>query len=168
MLASACSTTEQTQVKVDETANKEYSLIQLDVALGNSEDTDALTDAMVKQLERRGLQTRLSTIGDASNQYQTDTAQLKIVEIDRRVVTVRHLRTYPRQSLTQMRGRKYSDKPVITLHARLIDPASGRAVYQASYVTEGPWYAKSRSVVAAFAGKLVQQLEQQGYIRVKD
>ena len=168
MLASACSTTEQTQVKVDETANKEYSLIQLDVALGNSEDTDALTDAMVKQLERRGLQTRLSTIGDASNQYQTDTAQLKIVEIDRRVVTVRHLRTYPRQSLTQMRGRKYSDKPVITLHAKLIDAATGRAVYQGSYVTEGPWYAKSQSVVAAFAGKLVQQLEQQGYIRVKD
>ena len=167
MLASACSTTEQTHVKIDETVNKEYSFIYLDVDLENSEDTDALTGAMVKQLDRRGLQTNLSSMVSASNQYQTDTALLKIVEIERRIVTVRYLRTYPRQSLTQMRGIKYSDKPVITLHARLIDPASGRAFYQGSYVTEGPWYAKSQSVVAAFASKLVQELEHQGYITEK-
>ena len=135
------------------------SLLYLDVNLENSEDTDALTGAMVKQLHRRGLQTSLPSMESASNQHQTDTAQLKIVEIERRIVTVRHLRTYPRQSLTQMRGRKYSDKPVITLQASLIDAATGRAVYQGSYVTKGPWYAKSQSVVAAFAGKLVQQLE---------
>ena len=168
MLASACSTTEQMQVKVDETVNKQYSLIYLDVDLENSDDTDALTCAMVKQLDRRGLQASLSSMVSRSNQHQTDTAQLKIVEIERRIVTVRHLRTYPRQSLTQMRGRKYSDKPVIRLQASLIDAATGRAVYQGSYVTEGPWYAKSQSVVTAFAGKLVQQLEQEGYIKVKN
>ena len=106
------------------------SLIYLDVNLENSEDTDALTGAMVKQLHRRGLQTSLPSMESTSNQHQTDTAQLKIVEIERRIVTVRHLRTYPRQSLTQMRGRKYSDKPVITLQASLTEAATGRAVYQ--------------------------------------
>jgi len=169
MLASACTMTEQTQRKVDETANKEYSQIYLKIDLGNSADTDTLTDAMVKQLGRRGMQTSLHAMtGSASNLYQTDAALLKINEIDRSMVTVRYLRTYPRPALTQMRGRKYSDKPVITLRATLIDAETGRAVYQADYVTEGPWYAESTSVVAAFAGELAKQLEREEFITGKD
>lgn len=169
VLTSACTMTEQTQRKVDETANKQYSQIYLDIDLANSADTDTLTDAMARQLERRGLQTSLPEMtGSTSNQYQTDTALLKIDEIDRNMVTVRYLRTYPRPALTQMRGRKYSDKPVITLHVTLIDAVTGRAVYQADYVIEGPWYAESTSVVAAFAGKLTKQLIREEFIAVKD
>lgn len=169
MLASACTMAEQIQRKVDETANKQYSQVYLNIDLGNSADTDTLTNAMVRQLERRGLQTSPPEMtGSTSTHYQTDAALLKINEIDRNMVTVRYLRTYPRPALTQMRGRKYSNKPVITLHVTLIDAETGRAVYQADYVIEGPWYAESTSVVAAFAEKLTKQLKREEFIAAKD
>lgn len=169
MMASACTMTEQMQRKVDETANKQYSQIYLNIELGNSADTDTLTDAMVSQLERRGLQASLTEMTESTSIHSlTEVALLKIKEIDRNMVTVRYLRTYPRPALTQMRGRKYSNKPVITLHVTLIDAETGAAVYQADYVIEGPWYAESTSVVAAFAGKLTKQLKREEFIAVKD
>ena len=67
-----------------------------------------------------------------------------------------------------MRGRKLSDKPVISLRATLIDSESGRTEFQADYITQGPWYADSATIVASLASKLMEQLEHEGFIATSD
>jgi len=169
ILATGCATAEMTQRRIDEPADNYYSQIHLNIDLSDSADTAYLTDRFVKQLDRRHLQTILSNQSrSASIHDQPDIAILKIEEIDRQIETVEHRRTYGRTSLTQMRGRKLSDKPVITLRATLIDSASGRMVFQADYITQGPWHADSATVVASLASKLAEQLEREGFIATSD
>ena len=158
-----------TQRRIDETADNYYSQIHLNIDLSDSADTVYLTDRFVKQLDRRDIQIiRSNQSPDASIHDQADSAILKIEEIDRHIEMVEHRRTYGRTSLTQMRGRKLSDKPVISLRATLIDSASGRTVFQADYITQGPWHADSATVVASLASKLVEQLEREGFIATND
>jgi len=158
-----------TQHRIDETADYSCSQIHLNSHLGDAADAAHLTDRFVRQLDRRDLQTLLPNLSPgASIHDQSDSTILKIEEIDRHIEMVEHRRTYGRTSLTQMRGRKFSDKPVISLHATLVDSASGRTVFQADYITQGPWHADSATVVASLASKLVEQLEREGFIATND
>jgi hypothetical protein len=169
ILASGCATAVLTQHGVDGAAEKHYSYIHLDIELSDSSDTAYLTDKFIKQLGQRDVQTiLLKQIRSAPPHDEAVTALLKVDEVDRRIETVEHRRSYGRTSLTQMRGRKKSDKPVITLRATLIDADSGWTVFQADYVTQGPWHADSATVVAALAGTLVEQLEREGFIATKN
>ena len=169
ILATGCATAEMTQCRIDETADDYYSQIHLNVDLSDSADTAYLTERIVKQLDRRDMQTILSNQSPGASIHDlSDSAILKIDEIDRHLEMVEHRRTYGRTSLTQLRGRKLSDKPVISLRATLIDSASGRTVFQADYITQGPWHADSATVVASLASKLVGQLECEGFIATVD
>jgi len=91
--------------------------------------------------------------------------RLIVNEIERHIETVEHRQTYGRTSTTQNRRRKFHDKPAITLRATLIDVEAEWAVFQAEYVTQGPRYAVSTTVVASLAGTLVKQLEHEGFIK---
>ena len=169
ILVTGCATAEMTQRSIDETADLSYSQIHLNIHLSDAADAVYLTDRIVRQLDRHDLQTMLPNQSPgASIHDQSDSAILKIEEIDRHIETVEHRRTYGRTSLTQMRGRKISDKPVISLRATLVDSASGRTVFQADYITQGPWHADSTTVVASLASKLVKQLEREGFIATND
>ena len=92
---------------------------------------------------------------------------LRIEEVDRRLETVEYHRRYGRTSLTQMRGRKSRDVPVITLRAMLIDLEADKTVYQADYVAQGPWYTDSATLVASAVHAIARQLEHDGFIVVK-
>ena len=169
ILVTGCATAEMTQRSIDETADLSYSQIHLNIQFSDAADAVYLTDRIVRQLDRYDLQTMLPNQSPgASIHDQSDSAILKIEEIDRHIEMVEHRRTYGRTSLTQMRGRKLSDNPVISLRATLIDSASGRMVFQADYITQGPWYADSATVVASLASKLVEQLEREGFIATND
>ena len=169
ILATSCATAEMTQHRNDETTDYSYSQIHLNIHLGDSSDAAHLTDRFIRQLDRRDLQTILPNLSPgASIHDQSDSSILKIEEIDRHIEMVEHRRTHGRTSLTQMRGRKLSDKPVISLRATLVDSASGRMVFQADYITQGPWHADSSTVVASLASKLVEQLERGGFIAKND
>lgn len=167
ILAIGCATAELSRRAVEKPAEKDYRYINLNVALADPADTLHLTDRIITELQKRDLQTTLAqqTHG-VSLQHESDTALLKVDEVDRHIETVEHHRTYGRKSLTQMRGRKESDVPVITLRATLIDTQSGQTVFQADYITQGPWYADSKTVVAALADTLVAQLENEGILVV--
>lgn len=169
ILASSCASAEMTQHRIDETADYSCSQIHLNIHFGDAADAAHLTDRFVKQMDRRDLQTILPNISTgASIHDQTDSAILEIKEIDRHIETVEHRRMYGRASLTQMRGRKISDKPVISLRATLVNSASGCTVFQADYITQGPWHADSATVVVSLASKLVEQLEREGFIATND
>lgn len=171
LLASGCATAELTQRAVDEPAQRYYRFILVSVTLADNADnadTVYVTNRFITELEQRDLQTILpKQAPGASTHHQPGTALLKVEEVERRIETVEHRRRYGRTSLTQMRGRKLSDVPVITLRAALIDAESSRTVFQADYVTQGPWYADSATVMAALAGTLVEAFEREGFIAGK-
>lgn len=165
VLAGACTTAELTRRTVEEPAERYYRNILLQVDLADATDTVGLTDRLVKQLEQRDLQViRTQQIPAGSIHHEPGSVLLSIDELDRRIETVDYHRSYGRTSLTRMRGRKTADVPVITLRASLQDIVSGRLVFQADYVTRGPWYADSTMVVTAIATTLVEQLEREGFI----
>jgi hypothetical protein len=165
VLASACSTAQLTQHAVDDSADKYYRYIRLNVVLDDTSDTAFVTNRVVTELSQRDLQIMPSTQAQSTLiKGGTGTAVLTVKEIDRQTKTVVHHRRYGRTALTQMRGRELHDKPVITLRATLSDAQSGQTVFQADYVTQGPWYADSTSVVATLAKPLVKQLEHEGFI----
>jgi len=168
ILASGCATAELTRRPVDGPAGNSYRHILLSVDLSDSVDTLYLTDRLIKQLEQRDLQAITAQITSGASIHDVPgSALLSIEELERRIVTVEYHRSYGRTSLTQMRGRKTADVPVITLRTTLIDAASQLIVFQADYVTRGPWYADSATVVAALAATLVEQLEHEGFIPAK-
>lgn len=168
ILASGCATAELSQRTVNEPAERRYQYIHVDVDLSDAADTAHLTNRFLKELDLYDLQaivpkqTQVKLIYDGPG-----TAILKIDEVDRRTVTVKHRQRYGRTSLTQMRGRKKHDTPVITLRVTLTDTESGQTVFQADYVTQGPWYADSATAVETLAGTLVEQLEHEGFIAAK-
>jgi len=168
MLVSGCATAELTLRTVDEPAESYYRYILVSVTLADNADTVYVTNRFISELEQRDLQTILpkQALG-ASTYHQPGTALLKVEEVERRIETMEHRRWYGRTSLTQMRGRKLSDVPVITLRATLIDTGSKLTVFQADYVTQGPWYADSATVMAALAGTLVKDFEREGFIAGK-
>lgn len=168
MLASGCATAELTQRAVDEPARSYFRYIHVNIDLADNADTLYVSNRFVTELERHDLQTILPEQAQgASTHHLPDSALLMVDEVDRRIETVEHRRRYGRTSLTQMRGRKTSDIPVITLRATLIDTESRRTVFQADYVAQGPWYDDSATVIAALAGTLAEQLEHEGFIAAK-
>ena len=165
VLASACSTAEVTQRAVDEPADGFYRYIRLNVVVGDTSETKFVTNRVVAELSQRDLQIIPSTQAQGASIHRgPGAALLTVAEIDRQTTTVVHYRRYGRTALTQMRGRKLYDKPVITLRATLSDGQSGQTVFQADYVTQGPWYEDDAAVVAALAKPLVKQLEQKGFV----
>lgn len=168
ILVSGCSTVDLAQRTIDDPVNGHYRNIHLDVSLSNVNDTKSVTNRFVIALEKRGLnviQTRQQS--DSMPMSGPGAALLKIQELDQQTETVVVRRSYGRASLTMMRGRELREKPVITLRATLSDIDSGHAVFQADYVTRGPWYQDSSSIVAALANTLTKQLEQEGLIATK-
>ena len=165
ILAGCSASTRLSQLAVEQTAGSSFRYIQLDVELSDTADTLSLTNAMISELGRYDLEiTRATQLREQSGSVHSGTALLTIREIERRLESAEHRKTYGRTSLTQMRGRKKYQKPVITLRAWLVDTESGHTVFQADYIVAGPWYADSASIVASLARPFSLQLEQQQLI----
>lgn len=165
LLASGCASAELTQRSVYQPPAKSFLYIHADVVVsGDSESVD-LNRKILKELGRYNMKVTLST--QPQHELVLDeaaTALLRIEEVDRRFETIEYRRRYGRTSLTQMRGRKSRDVPVITLRAMLIDLEADKTVYQADYVAQGPWYADSARLVASAVHAFARQLEQDGFI----
>jgi hypothetical protein len=165
IFACSCATAELVPGSVDETDGHQFHAIHLKVALSNQVDTASLINSLMEELDKYDLQA--SFIGDLveqNDQKRQQTALLTIEEVERRYETMYYRRTYGRTSLTQMRGRKSREVPVITLRVVLTDTETDIEVFQADYVTRGPWYADSAKRVASLARALTRQLEQGGLI----
>jgi hypothetical protein len=170
VLVSGCATAtaELTTRSVNEVAKRNYQNLYISVDLSETADKTHLTKRFLEELDRYHLQTTVQKQAQVSmNEDQTGTALLKVIEVDRHFVTIKHRQRYGRTSLTQMRGLKKTDAPVITLRVTFVDITTGQTMFQADYVTQGPWYADSTVVVAALASTLVEQLESEGFIAVK-
>ena len=63
-----------------------------------------------------------------------------------------------------MHGRKSRVVPVITVRVVLTDIEADKAVFQAEFVTQGPWYADSTKRVASIAPAVTGKLAQDGFI----
>ena len=169
LVTTGCAGADLIQRNVGQTAERQLQNLYLSVELAVVEDSERLADRLLKELDRYDLRLTLSEQGSEHYvQTESDAALLKIEEIDRRIEAGEHRRTYARTSLTQNRGRKKHEKPVITLRASLIDVTSGQMLFQSDYVTDGPWYADSASVVASLAAPLARQLEKDGFISMKN
>lgn len=166
VITAGCSASaELIQLNIDEPVEQGYRHIQLDVDLSVTADTLSLGRAFIREMKRYEVEvTRKGQHSDESPAVNPGSALLQIEEIERRLEAGEHHKTYGRTSLTQMRGRKQHEKPVISMRATLIDAASGRTVFQADYVAEGPWYADSASVAASLAKTLVIQFEREELI----
>jgi hypothetical protein len=170
VLVSGCATAtaELTTRSVNEVAKRNYQNLYISVDLSETADKTHLIKRFLEELDRYHLQTTVQKQPQVSmNEDQTGTALLKVIEVDRHFVTIKHRQRYGRTSLTQMRGLKKTDAPVITLRVTFVDITTGQTMFQADYVTQGPWYADSTVVVAALASTLVEQLESEGFIAVK-
>ncbi len=164
-LLSGCATARLAETEVIEAQETPFRKIVLKVDLADPIDTESLAKRLIGRLESYDLKVvAAESAGTGSGYTGAGTGLLKIDEVDRRLETVNYHRTYGRTSLTQMRGRKSADVPVITLRAAFADAASGKTVYRAEYVAQGPWYADSASVVASLASTLVDQLANAGII----
>ena len=165
ILAGCSASTRLSQLAVEQTAGSSFRHIQLDVVLSDTADTLSLTNTMISELGRYDLEiTRATQLREQSGSVHSGSALLTIREIERRLESAEHRKTYGRTSLTQMRGRKKYQKPVITLRTWLVDTESGHTVFQADYIVEGPWYADSASIVASLARPFSLQLERQQLI----
>jgi hypothetical protein len=169
LLLTGCTSAELTRLTVDEATDKYYRYIFLNVDLSNSTDTAYLANRLINRLEAYDLQIKSSTLTQPAQDHDVPPAALlKVEELGRRIEAGEHRRTYGRTSLTQMRGRKKHERPVITLRAILVDAQSGQTLFQADYNTEGPWHADSTTVVAALADTLLDQLAHKKFIAVKE
>ena len=111
-----CSTAEITQLWLSEPADIAYTCLELDIDLGKKNETEKLTNTFVRQLKRYHIDTSLrSSHSEISNSLCSNFAILKIREIKREYVTVRYIRGLASPMLTQMRGRRYAQKPIITI-----------------------------------------------------
>ena len=164
-LIAGCASAELKQLSVDTNYNANYQVLQLDVVLSNDSDSTSLINKLTKELSRYDLVLINQPIDEISAGYTKEpSAILKIDEIDRRLEPGTHHQTYGRTSLTQQRGRKQHVKPVISLRVILIDFESKQTIFQADYETMGPWYADSKTVVAALAKPICERLEEQNFI----
>ena len=168
ILTGCNASTRLSHLSVDQSAGSGFRYIHLDVELPDAADTLSLTSAMIRELGRYDQEIIQSTqLREQSGSVHSASAKLTIREIDRRLEPAEHRRTYGRTSLTQMRGRKQYEKPIITLRAMLVDTESGLTVFQADYIAEGPWYANSASIVASMARTFSKQLEQWQLITIE-
>ena len=147
---------------------KNFLYVHANVVVSTDSESVDLNRKILKQLDRYNMKLTLSTQShDEPVLDEAATALLRIEEVDRRLETIEYRRRYGRTSLTQMRGRKSRDVPVITLRAMLIDLEADKTVYQADYVAQGPWYADTATLVASAVHAFTRQLEQDGFIAVK-
>ena len=168
LLTTGCTTVELTHHRVDSDAGGSYRNILLKVELSDTEERTRLIRQVMREFERYRLQYSVVKSGDGEMARQgADYALLKIAELERRIETIDYHQTYGRTSLTQNRGRRKADVPVITLRVTLTDSTSEQKVFLADYVTRGPWHADSAAVVASAGGALVRQLEHDGFIAAK-
>jgi hypothetical protein len=169
VIVTGCSAnTRLSHLSVDLPAESGFRYIHLDVELPNTTDTTSLTSAMIRELNRYDLEIMPRTQQrEQSNSVHSGSAVLTIREIERRLEPAEHRKRYGRMSLTQMRGRKKYEKPIITLRATLVDTASGLTVFQGDYIAEGPWYADSASIVASLARTFSMQLENRQLISIE-
>lgn len=169
VILTGCSASSRlSHLSVDQTTGSSFRYIHLDVELPDAADTLSLTNAMISELGRYDLEILHSTQQrEQSSPVHSASVRLTVREIDRRLEPAEHRKTYGRKSLTQMRGRKKYEKPVITLRARLVDTESGLTLFQADYVAEGPWYADSASIVASMARTFSMQLEHRQLITIE-
>ena len=169
ILTGCSASTRLSHLSVDQTAGSSFRYIHLDVELPSAADTLSLTNAMIRELERYDLEISRSTQQrEQSSSVHSGSAVLTIREIERRLEPAEHRKRYGRTSLTQMRGRKQYEKPIITLRARLVDTESGHTVFLADYIAEGPWYADSASIVASLARTFIMQLEYRQLISIEN
>ena len=167
LLSGGCATADLTQTEIVQAEQTPFTKIILKLDLADQDDFEPLTSRLIRNLDRYDLQVESTTeVTAAVVHAEPGTALLKIGEVERRIETVAYRRTYGRTSLTQMRGRKSRDVPVITLRTTFMDAATGQVLFQADYIAQGPWYADSASVVASVAGTLVKQLESNGFISI--
>lgn len=115
VIGCAAATAELTTRSVDEAAERHYQYIYISVNLSEAADKTHLTNRLFEELNLYDLQiTAQKQSHDILINDEPGTALLVVDEIDRHFVTVEHRQTYGRTSLTQMRGRKKDDAPVIT------------------------------------------------------
>jgi hypothetical protein len=168
ILTGCSASTGLSHLSVDQTAGSSFRYIYLDIDLPDNADTLSLTSAMIRELGRYDLKILQSTQQrEQSSSDHSASALLTIRKIERRLEPAEHRKRYGRMSLTQMRGRKKYEKPIITLRARLVDNESGLMVFQADYIAEGPWYADSATIVASLARTFSMQLEQWQLISIE-
>lgn len=168
LLASGCASAELMNRNVYELPAKNFLYIHANVVVSVDSESVGLNKKILKVLDPYNMKVTLST--QSHHELVLDeaaTALLRIEEVDRRLETVEYHRRYGRTSLTQMRGRKSRDVPVITLRAMLIDLEADKTVYQADYVAQGPWYTDSATLVASAVHAIARQLEHDGFIVVK-
>ena len=163
--ASGCATVELVERSLDPVDEGHYRTIYLSVDLSDSEERARLSGRFVKTLGAYDLQfdildhpAEIRTFGKSPSAF------LNVEELDREIVQGEHRRTYGRRSLTQMRGRKKHNKPIVTLRAILIDAETRHTIFQADYVMQGPWYADSATVIGNLPETLLDQLERDGLI----
>ncbi len=163
--ASGCATAELVERSLDPVEKGHYRTIYLSVDLSDSEERAGLSDRFVKSLNSYDLQFDIVEYpAEIRTSDQSPTAFLNVEELDREIVQGEHRRTYGRRSLTQMRGRKKHNKPVVTLRAILIDAETRHTIFQGDYVMQGPWYADSVAVIGTLPDALFDQLESDGLI----
>ena len=165
LLTGACTTAQETERRAELAADARYQRVYLVVELAESADSEALTGQLIRSFSQRGIAITQAVPGAANpDSPLAGSAILRIDEVGREIVSDRYHRTYPRYPLTANRGWKTADKPVIKLRATLVDSVSGRVMFEAEYVNEGPWYADSETVVSALARELPEQLQREGYL----
>jgi hypothetical protein len=166
--SSGCTTAHPSESPIVRTAAKPLHTIVLHVELADKADTEPLTSRLIRKLDLYDLRiVSAAEAGTGVANADQGTALLKISEVDRRIETVAYRRTYGRKSLTQMRGLKSRDVPVITLRTTVMDAVSGQTLFQRNYIAQGPWYADSASVLASLAGSVVTELENSGFISAR-
>ena len=163
--ASGCATVELVEHTLDPVEKGYYRNIYLSVDLSDAEELARFSDRFLIALSAYNLQLDITEHpAKIRTSDKSTTAFLNVEELDREIVQGEHHRTYGRRSLTQMRGRKKHNKPVVTLRATLIDAETRHTIFQADYVTQGPWYADSAAVIGTLPGALLDQLERDGLI----
>jgi hypothetical protein len=168
VLLSGCATARVTESGTIQAQEIPFRTVVLKVDLADPFDTESLETRLISRLGAYDLKVvAAESAAVGPGHTGSGAGLLKIDEVDRHLETIHYRRTYGRTSLTQMRGRKSADVPVITLRAVFADAVSGQTLYQAEYVAQGPWYADSASVVASLAGALADQLANAGIIAAR-
>ena len=167
--ASGCATVELVERSLDPVEDGYYRTIYLSVDLSDSEERARLFDRFVETLSYYDLQLDILEHSAEIRRFdRSPSAFLNVEELDREIVQGEHRRTYGRRSLTQMRGRKKHNEPVVTLRATLIDAETRHTIFQADYVAQGPWYEDSATIIGNLPSALLDQLESDGLIAARD